>query len=234
LTPEQKERYRTTAPAKREISTDSEAVKELKKEVRDRNLSVANYFRNRLEERALLTRVQGFKEPDVKFVCIQLYSYQTEEWTTVDEKNYEIHEDIVEISEIYMDTLPDGYYELFFWFNDSGRSDGNRAGYSQIWYIAQSDVYQEPEIWLKSNEQAYKGNYESVNVTVCMDSTKKISGISWADGTRIEESLYELLYGGRAIRLLPELLSQCVLHEKSEFTVYSKDGASTYLKIWRE
>lgn len=226
LTPAQEEYYRTTAPEWRDIPTDSESVKEAKRNIRE-GWTVIYCFKDRLDSKGLVTEVSWLSHPENELLYISLYSYQEQKMLRIEEKFYEIHGDIVRISKEYIDTLSEGYYRL------EAECYVSEFGYSVshgfMWYVAESDLYQEPEQWLLFLSWQYEETDKYITATVRPDSSKRIAKLYWSNSTEVDESLYEILFDGQAVRFSAELLQQCESPYWWMFYVISTDGG--YQKI---
>jgi len=215
LTSDMEEYCRTTAPEWRDDPNDSDAIIAIKQRYRD-GLFLDYYFKNRMVNKECLLQLAFLRNPQYELEYITIYSYQTQEQMIIDPQHYEIDGDIVRISAAYMNSLPDGYYRMV--------GECSLGGYSNEIYIVQNDVYEKTEYWLFS-----KGSYdvgdEYISVIVSPASKKVVSKLSWYDGSEIDESLYEILYNGRAIRFSLKLLEQCVASNKWHFYAYCTDGS---------
>ena len=230
-TPTLEEINRTTAPEWRENPEDSEKIKEVKQHIRD-GWTALYYFKDRMDGKDFLVPFQLLSNPENEFLYLKLYSYQEQNLFRVDEAFCKVDGDVLQISEEYMDSLAEGYYRLEAELMVSEL--GGQVGSGFLLYVAASDVYEEPEQWLFLPGRKYAEKDVYATGIVRSDSSKRISKLYWDDNnTEVDESLYEILYDGRAVRFSPELLQQCVMQNKWYFYVVSTDGDYQRFSIYQ-
>lgn len=230
-TPTLEEINRTTAPEWRENPEDSEKIKEVKQQIRD-GWTALYYFKDRMDGKDFLVPFQLLSNPENEFLYLKLYSYQEQNLFRVDEAFCKVDGDVLQISEEYMDSLAEGYYRLEAELMVPEL--GGQVGSGFLLYVAASDVYEEPEQWLFLPGRKYAEKDVYATGIVRSDSSKRISKLYWDDNnTEVDESLYEILYDGRAVRFSPELLQQCVMRNKWYFYVVSTDGDYQRFSIYQ-
>ncbi|MBQ8800060.1 MAG: serine/threonine protein kinase [Lachnospiraceae bacterium] len=225
------EEYKTIPPEWRDAETDSQAVVELKKRIREEQLHVEYCFKDRLGEKDYLLHEQMLTQPNRTYVAMSLLSYQTAKRVTIGEHLVKAEGGIIQIAGEFMRSLPNGYYTISLFISDS-----DVTGISQnniILYVADSDMLEEPQMWLQNTTMWAQGEEEeTVFAAVKNDSDKKISALIEEGKGAVSKDLYRILYDGRVVELSNELLQMC--GDYTVFYVMSTDGGREMISVTKE
>ena len=230
LVPEIDELYRMTPPAWRKVEDEIPAFVSLKEQIQENHLTVEYCFKDRLSEGGFLLLITWMEQPEIEFCGLNLYSYQDDLQTNIDESFYEVDGSIICLGKEYMQSLKEGYYSAIVSMHNA--ENDHSINHSVILYIAESDVWENQEAWLQNTTMSYYGaEGETLRNVVLNESANEIVSLLYQDRTPVEASLYRIIHGGRAIEFSNELLCQLRNEEVGVFYVIGKDGTDMKIRI---
>lgn len=225
------ESYRTTAPEWRDIATDPEPYIELKKHIREHRSVVLYCFNDRLEDKDFLVQVKELERNDAKLYGVQLESHLTGQRVNIDDKYIKLENSILHISNEYIKGVKEGYYTLAVSMCRAGES--KTIEHSIYIYFAETDLLNEPELWLQNTTHGFYGDTgETVHAVLKNDSKKKIAKILDIERNEVDASLYRILSGGRVVEFSNELLSKYSERELAYLFVVCDDGSYLDIQIY--
>ena len=217
-------------------STDTPEMVTLKEHIRDTEAMVLYHFRNKMRNRDFICQVIDLGVEPVDFAGIRLTS--TIDGNTWDIPNtvYEVIEDVIIISNEYMNKLEDGFYKL-----TAILSQGNNQGYGVSTYVYVSD-YEEIDEWFiyQNSHYTYKrGSNQSIRVvlrnyvdySLISSASSIISGPNTIyEGYYFKMHPYKWLgYGNRVLEISGDFLES--LREYEDISIFINNTASLAMSI---
>lgn len=223
--------YKTIPPEWRDIETDSQTVVELKQLIREEQMRVCYCFKDRLGDKDYLLHEQMLTQPSRVYVGMSVLSHQTGKRIMIGEHLVKSEGGIIQIAGTFMRSLPNGYYTMTLHVSDSdimGISQNNIA-----LYVADSDVLEEPQMWLQNTTLWAQGEEEETLFAVVKSDSNKIVASLIEDGKgTVDKDLYRIIYDGRGVELSNELLQRC--GDYTVFYVVSTDGKREMISVTKE
>ncbi len=211
------------APVWRDEATDSANTIALKQMIREKQLVVLYYFKDRMEGKDFIFQENWLQQARYRFQNVRMIFEETKEEIPVTAK---VQGNLVWISCEEMNALQDGYYMLEVQIFDAELNDTINNGV--YLYVAESDSYETMDMFLQNTTLSYYGEEgEVVYVAVKNDFRGRITELLNGDREPIEENLYRVLYDGRVVELSDELLKTYCLEEETRFFVSNSDNHTT-------
>ena len=219
--------YKTISPEWRDISTDSQAIVDLKTEIRRNGMVVKYLFKDRMREKDYFIQEKEFDNTDIKCVGVNLYYVEEERVEQVDDQYWKVEDGIVIISYEYMNNIEDGYYRIAPVLMSS---DGSKRESNCVLYVSERDQLQEPDQWIQNTSFELDGR-EKIHFVVRNDSYNKIASIHDYDGYELDPSLYRIIQDGRAIEISKELVASMSKGEEWSYCLVGNDGREQWVGI---
>lgn len=223
--------YSTIPPEWRDLNTDEPVIVSLKEQIREQCAVVLYHFKDRMQERDFLFQIKDLECGTITLKGLKLISEKREWEIDIEEKYYELKDNVIVIDKEYMNSLEDGYYMLGA---ELSQEDGEIYRLSVYLYVSASDMLKEPEMWLQNTTYDYKGEpNEKIHAVLKNDSQKEIVDIYMEDGSAIDSAMYEVQQDGRVLEISEEFLASLKVGDVVNYYVGCKDGSSLFISISR-
>ena len=220
--------YRKIQPEWRNLETDDPVTVDIKRQIREYCAVVYYHFKDRMVEKDFLLQERGLESDTIELVALKLISETAGYEKEIKEGDYIIQDNIIKISNEYMNALDEGYYMLRV---EMREGEGEVYGCSTYLYVAEHDVLEEPDMWLQNTTFDYKINSNNkVHAVVKNDSKRTIEGLYLQDGTKVDTSMCRIVQNGRAIELSPELLTT-ITNSEEMYIVKCQDETMLSISI---
>lgn len=210
-------------PEERALVTDSLQIKALKEQIKERQMAVAYYFKDRMQGKPYLSYIYFFEDEyaEIQSVCVTSYQTDTQDWLAGE--NYSLQDNILHVSGDYMTSLEEGYYriDVEMYCGEERKS----VGWGTVIYVSESDEWETTSYFLWNNYfELEKEKTQQLHFLLRNDVEDRISSLIWLGQGEVAPELYEILYDGRAIALSEELVSRCCKFDKMQFMVETENG----------
>lgn len=223
------EKYYSIQPEFRDLETDIPAYVSLKEHIRENHSVVMYCFKDRMKERNFLINAKQLDYETIKFHGMKLYSQKDGYGTYIDEKYVKVQDNIIIIDREYMNLLESGYYMLAMVMSYGDDAPFEHGVYL---YVAESDILEEPKLWLQNTTYDYSGGEnEEIHLVLKNDSSKKMISLQLENGSEIDSSMYTILQDGRGLEISGELLKHLKKGGLLNYNVICEDGSALTICI---
>ncbi len=210
-------------PEYRVSEEDLPQIVSLKRQINYLNAYVQYYFKDRMQQGDLLVYNSLLDDPREAFVRVMLFSYQTGEWIRLSAEEASEKDGICHINGQYMDGLADGFYQVVIRMKFEGEQ-GIRE-HSVYVYVAESDEFEGLDNCVENDYLEYRGEKGvTLHSVVRNDCEERIVAAQWEGGEQMDDSLYSILYDGRAVEYSALLLDQYVENGRLVIWLELSDG----------
>lgn len=214
------EEERMIAPVWRDDENDSLDIVALKRIIRARQYVVLYYFKERMGEKALLHQESRLERKNYEYRGIYLMSEETGKEVRV---AAEMKDGMVQISSEEMKKVKAGFYTMGIQMYDSqSKEDMTNSIYL---YVAESDPYENKEMFLQNTTLSYYGGEgEVLHLVIKNESESGLVEILTEDRQPVNPELYRSMYDGRVIELTNVFLRTYCKGEGARFFVTNTDN----------
>ena len=217
-------------PEYRDVETDSPELVALKERIRNNQIRVAYYIKDRMTEKDFLLQAKDmYYNPKATLNGVVLNSYQDGSNIRIDMNYLSVENNIITINREFMDQLADGYYRINVMMVENDEISYEWGSYL---YVASTDNVGEKYFFLQNTTFEDWGNImQPVYLVLNNDSGLRISSLLYGDESPVETEMYQVSEDGRILKISEELFFTFVEGSENTYYVVCEDGTMVEIRI---